>query len=44
MSTRPAHYKIRPKEDLSPRQREVLDLLSRGYTNGQIAERLGIGF
>jgi DNA-binding CsgD family transcriptional regulator len=27
---------------LTPRQREVLDLLARGYTNGQLAEALGI--
>jgi DNA-binding CsgD family transcriptional regulator len=26
----------------TPRQREVLDLLVRGYTNGQIADQLGI--
>lgn len=32
----------KPREEWSTRQREVLDLLARGRTNGQIAERLGI--
>ncbi len=36
------HYRTRYKSDLSPRQREVLDLVAKGYTNGQIAERLGL--
>jgi Tol biopolymer transport system component/DNA-binding CsgD family transcriptional regulator len=30
------------KPEWTPRQREVLDLLARGYTNPQIAEALGI--
>lgn len=29
-------------ENLTQRQREVLDLVARGYTNGQIAEAIGI--
>ncbi|MGE0598311.1 MAG: helix-turn-helix transcriptional regulator [Dehalococcoidia bacterium] len=31
-----------PVPALSPRQREVLQLLDRGHTNGEIADRLGI--
>lgn len=31
-----------PRLEWTPRQREVLDLLAKGHTNGQIAERLGI--
>jgi DNA-binding CsgD family transcriptional regulator len=32
----------KPRATWSARQREVLDLLAKGYTNGQIAERLDI--
>ncbi|MCR4587114.1 MAG: LuxR C-terminal-related transcriptional regulator [Lachnospiraceae bacterium] len=31
------------QEDLTPREKEVLDLIRRGLTNGQIAESLNIG-
>lgn len=40
--TRPTHYNTRYKFELSPRQREVLDLIARGRTNAQIADALGI--
>lgn len=33
---------VPPIERLTPRQREVLRLIERGHTNGEIAERLGI--
>ncbi len=36
----PARTVVEPR--WTPRQREVLDLLVRGYTNGQIADQLGI--
>ena len=42
MVTRPAHYNTRYKFDLSPRQREVLDLIARGRTNPEIADTLGV--
>lgn len=42
--TRPSHYRVRPREALSPRQTEVLGLVARGYTNARIADELGIGY
>ncbi|MBE0611929.1 MAG: hypothetical protein IH609_21295 [Dehalococcoidia bacterium] len=39
-SPSPARTVLEPR--WTPRQREVLDLLVRGYTNGQIADQLGI--
>ena len=39
---RARHYQTATRDKLTPRQREVLDLIARGKTNGEIAERLGI--
>lgn len=39
-SQSPARTVLEPR--WTPRQREVLDLLVRGYTNGQIADQLGV--
>jgi DNA-binding NarL/FixJ family response regulator len=33
-----------PTETLSPREREILDLLARGYMNKEIADTLSIAF
>lgn len=42
MSNRPAHLKTRYREELTPRQREILALMSKGLTNFEIAQRLDI--
>ena len=33
-----------PSEDLSPREQEVLDLLSQGFMYKEISDKLGISF
>jgi DNA-binding CsgD family transcriptional regulator len=39
---RPTHLKTRYRDELSPRQVEVIRLVEAGLTNAEIAERLGI--
>jgi len=39
---RPSHYRTRPKVELTPRQRQVLELVAHGKTNPEIADTLGI--
>ncbi len=39
-----APYRIAYRDQLTPRQQEVLALIARGRTNAQIAETLGVGF
>ncbi len=39
---RPTHLKTSYRYELSPRQRQVMDLLDRGLTNAEIADRLGV--
>jgi len=41
---RPSHYNSRYKDHLTPRQRQVADLLTRGKTNNEIAVELGLGW
>lgn len=40
----PAAASAEPTEDLSPREREVLDCLSQGFLYKEIAEKLGISY
>jgi DNA-binding CsgD family transcriptional regulator len=37
-----SHYRTRYRDRLTPRQEEILTLISRGSTNAEIADRLGI--
>ncbi|MCC7364712.1 MAG: helix-turn-helix transcriptional regulator [Dehalococcoidia bacterium] len=39
---RAAHYKLGRAGELTPRQREVMDLIAAGRTNGEIAQELGL--
>lgn len=39
---RPSHYHSRTRDELTERQRQVLDLIARGKTNPQIADALGM--
>ena len=41
--TKPAAA-IQPTENLSPREQEVLDCLSKGFLYKEIAEKLGISY
>ena len=40
--SRPSHYNTRYRLDLTPRQRQVLDMIERGRTNFEIAQALGL--
>ncbi len=40
--SRPSHYNTRYRLDLTPRQRQVLDMIERGSTNFEIAQALGL--
>lgn len=42
MSERKSHYAVNPRTVLTKRQSEVIALIAKGRTNGQIAEQLGI--
>lgn len=42
--TRPAAAPVEQTEELSPREQEVLDLLSQGFMYKEISDKLGISF
>ncbi len=42
MTGRGSHYNVNTRFELTPRQQQVLDLVARGKTNGEIAEALEI--
>jgi DNA-binding NarL/FixJ family response regulator len=42
--SRPVAAPVAPTEELSPREQEVLDLLSQGFMYKEISDKLGIGF
>lgn len=41
---RPSAAPVEPTEELSPREQEVLDLLSQGFMYKEISDKLGISF
>src|SRR3970282_925798 len=42
VGSRRSHYNTRYRLDLTPRQRQVLDMIERGRTNFEIAQALGL--
>jgi len=42
--SRPTAAPVEPTEELSPREQEVLDLLSQGFMYKEISDKLGISF
>lgn len=39
---RPTHLKTPYRHDLTPRQRDVIEMVAHGLTNAEIAERFGV--